>query len=121
VARIAAEDEVSTVSPLEGSAIVCATAKGKMLRFEAEEAAELSGPGRGVILMRLDADDRVVGALAPPPGGGMIAVSPEGREHRLRLGDVPAGRRGGKGHKVVKRGGIAALRSEPRNGNGARA
>jgi len=119
VARLGADDEVSVVTPLEGDAIVCATAKGKMLRFRAEEAAELSGPGRGVILMRLDAGDRVVGALAPPAGERMIAVSPEGREHKLRVADVPAGRRGGKGQKVVKRGGVAALRPEPRENNDA--
>jgi len=120
VARLGADDEVSVVTPLAGKAIVCATAKGKMLRFGADEAAELSGPGRGVIFMRLEAGDRVVGALAPPPGERMIAVSPDGREHKLRVADVPAGRRGGKGHKVVKRGGIAGLRPEPRDGNGAR-
>jgi DNA gyrase/topoisomerase IV subunit A len=90
-----------------------------MLRFDAEEAAELSGPGRGVIFMRLDAGDRVVGALAPPAGERMIAVSPDGREHKVRVADVPAGRRGGKGQKVVKRGGIAGLRPEPRDVNTA--
>jgi DNA gyrase subunit A len=120
VARVGKDDEVVAVTPLEGKAIVCATAKGKMLRFDAGEAAELSGPGRGVIFMRLDAGDRVVGALAPPEGERMIALSPEGREHRLRAADVPAGHRGGKGQKVVKRGGVAVLRPEPREGNGAR-
>jgi DNA gyrase/topoisomerase IV subunit A len=121
VARLGAEDEVSVVTPLEGQAIVCATTRGKMLRFDAEEAAELSGPGRGVIFMRLDAGDRVAGALAPPAGERMIAVAPDGREHKLRVADVPAGRRGGKGQKVVKRGGIAALRPEPRERNDAHA
>ncbi len=110
IARVAEGDEVAVVQPVGGSAVVCATGKGKMLRFSLNEAAELSGAGRGVILMRLDAGDRLVGALAEPPAAEIVAVAPEGRETRLRMRDVPAGKRGGKGQKVVKRGGVALLR-----------
>jgi len=48
--------------------VVVATRRGKMLRFALDEVAELSGPGRGVILMRAskEDDDRIVGALALP-------------------------------------------------------
>ncbi len=110
VARVGQGDEVVAVEPVAGDAVVCATAKGKMLRFGLGEAAELSGPGRGVILMRLDTGDRLVGVVAQAPEAVVLAVAPDGREHRLRARDVPAGRRGGKGQKVVKRGGIAAVR-----------
>jgi len=98
------------VAPIEGPMVICATEKGKMLRFEVAEAAELSGPGRGVIFMRLDSGDRVVGGLAPGAGAPISAVTPEGREHRLASENIPAGRRGGKGQRVVKRGGVAMLR-----------
>ena len=110
VARVGENDEVVAVAPIEGPMVICATEKGKMLRFEVTEAAELSGPGRGVILMRLDSEDRVVGGLAPREDAAIVAVTPEGREHRLASKDVPTGRRGGKGQKVVKRGGVAMLR-----------
>jgi DNA gyrase subunit A len=110
VARVGGGDEVVCVVPVMGAEAICATAKGKMLRFPVDEAAELSGPGRGVILMRLDADDRLVGAVCPRAGQGFVAVTPDGAERSIPAGDVPAGRRAGKGQKVVKRGGVAALR-----------
>jgi DNA gyrase subunit A len=110
LARVGTGDEVVSVEPIEGPAVVTATAKGKMLRFVLDEVAELSGPGRGVILMRPGADDRLVGALALPEPATFLAITPEGGERKLGLADVPVGRRGGKGQRVVKRGGVAALR-----------
>ncbi len=110
LARVGGGDEVVSIEPIEGPAILTATAKGKMLRFVADEVAELSGPGRGVILMRLGADDRLVGALALPEPSTFLAITPEGTERKLGLADVPVGRRGGKGQKVVKRGGVTAIR-----------
>jgi DNA gyrase subunit A len=112
LARVAEGDGVVSVEPVLGDIVVAATARGKMLRFALEEVAVLSGPGRGVILMRPDTkgDDRVVGALALPKDASFLAITPEGGERRLSVADVPAGRRAGKGQKVVKRGGVAALR-----------
>ena len=98
-----------------GPAVVVATAKGKMLRFVADEVAELSGPGRGVILMRPDggrparrraraaASRRpssrsrpraasASSALADVPVGPPRRQGAEGGEARRRRGD-PAGRR----------------------------
>src|SRR5262249_47996775 len=62
LAGVGGGDQGVAVDPIRGPAVVTATAKGKMLRFVADEVAELSGPGRGVILMRPGADDRLVGA-----------------------------------------------------------
>jgi len=110
LARVGGGDEIVSVEPVAGPAVVTATAKGKMLRFVADEVAELSGPGRGVILMRPASDDRLVGALALPEPATFLAITPEGTERKLGLAEVPVGRRGGKGQKVVKRGGVAAIR-----------
>ncbi|HKA28626.1 MAG TPA: DNA gyrase subunit A, partial [Candidatus Binatia bacterium] len=110
LARVAGGDEVVSVEPIHGPAIVTATARGKMLRFVADEVAELSGPGRGVILMRPGSDDRLVGALALPEPATFLVITPEGGERKLGLADVPVGRRGGRGQRVVKRGGVAAIR-----------
>jgi DNA gyrase subunit A len=111
-ARVADGDEIVTVEPIFGPSVVTATTRGKMLRFPLEEVAELSGPGRGVILMRpeKDGDAKIVGALALPKDGAFFAVTPEGNERKFALGDVPAGKRGGKGQRVVKRGGVRALK-----------
>ncbi|TMA67386.1 MAG: DNA topoisomerase IV subunit A [Deltaproteobacteria bacterium] len=114
LARVGEGDEVVSVEPILGAKVVVATVRGNMLRFGLDEVAELSGPGRGVILMRpgKDREDRVVGALALASDAEFIAVTPEGGERRVAVRDVPAGKRGGKGQRVVKRGGVAAVRVE---------
>jgi DNA gyrase subunit A len=112
VARVAEGDEIVSVEPVTGDVVVVATRRGKMLRFPLAEVVELAGPGRGVILMRPSGedDDRVVGALALPKNASFIARTPEGTDRKIALSEVPAGKRAGKGQKVVKRGGVAALR-----------
>jgi len=114
VARVGEGDEIVSIEPVLGKTVVVATRRGKMLRFGLDDVAELSGPGRGVILMRpsKDEDDRIVGALALPKDATFVAVTPEGGERKIAVSDVPEGKRAGKGLKVVKRGGIAALRVE---------
>jgi DNA gyrase subunit A len=113
LARVGDGDRVVSVEAVRGPTVVVATARGKMLRFALDDVAELAGPGRGVILMRPDkSDDQVVGALALPTKGGFIVVTPEGSERAIDVMSVPAGRRAGKGQKVVKRGGIGALRAD---------
>src|SRR5213592_4930208 len=112
VARVGEGDEIVSIEPVTGTTVVVATRRGRMLRFALDEVAELSGPGRGVILMRpsKEDDDRIVGALALPKQAGFLAVTPEGTERRFDVTDVPAGKRAGKGQKVVKRGGVAAVK-----------
>src|SRR5881296_533267 len=112
VARVGEGDEIVSIEPVTGPMVVVASRRGKMLRFALDEVAELSGPGRGVILMRpgKEDDDRIVGALALPKQAGFLAVTPEGTERRFDVNAVPAGKRAGKGQKVVKRGGVAALK-----------
>jgi DNA gyrase subunit A len=110
VARVGDADEIVSVQPLAGKTVVVAASSGKMLRFPAADVAELSGPGKGVTLLKPDPDGRVVGALALGDKETFIAVTPDGSERRIAVQDVPAGRRAGKGQKVVKRGGVAAIR-----------
>jgi DNA gyrase subunit A len=109
LARVGDGDAVVSVEPVQGPMVVAATARGKMLRFPLEEVAELSGPGRGVILMKPDAEDRVVGALALAKKGKLLAVMEDGAERALAADEVPAGHRAGKGQRVVKRGTVVAL------------
>ena len=112
LARVGEGDEIVSVEPVTGPVVIVASARGKMLRFALDDVAELSGPGRGVYLMKPsgEKDDRIVGALALPKDGTFLAVTPEGGERKLAPSDVPAGRRAGKGQKVVKRGGVATIK-----------
>jgi DNA gyrase subunit A len=113
VARVSEGDAVVSVSAIRGKQVVCAAARGKMLRFPLAEVPELSGAGKGVYLMRPGVDDdRIVGALAPAKGSSVIVTTAEGAERKLSIDDVPEGKRAGKGLKVVKRGQIAAIRVE---------
>src|SRR6266850_4567365 len=106
IARVGDGDEIVSIEPVLGKTVVVATRRGKMLRFDLDEVAELSGPGRGVFLMLpgKEADDRVVGALALAKDAAFVAVTLEGTERKLDVSDVPEGRRAQKGQKVVKRG-----------------
>ncbi len=110
VARVGDGDEIVSVEPVAGKVVVVAASSGKMLRFPLDDVAELSGPGRGVTLLKPGADARVVGALALAEKADFLAVTPEGNERKFAVTDVPAGRRAGKGQKVVKRGGVAAVK-----------
>jgi DNA gyrase subunit A len=114
VARVGEGDEIVSIEPVRGKIVVVATRRGKMLRFALDEVSELAGPGRGVILMRpsKEGEDRVVGALALAKDASFVAVTLDGAERKIAIGDVPEGRRAGKGQKVVKRGGVAALKVE---------
>src|SRR5262249_59243520 len=113
IARTSEGDAVVSVSAVRGREVICAAARGKMLRFALDEVPELSGPGKGVYLMRPgDEDDRIVGALAPAKGATVIVTTGEGAERKLALEDVPEGKRAGKGLKVVRRGQIAGIGAE---------
>jgi len=53
--------------------------------------------------MRLDKDDRLVGAVTSEPGAGVTVINKDGRERKIPLRDIPLGKRAGKGRRVVKR------------------
>jgi DNA gyrase subunit A len=110
VTRLADDDEVVSVTPVNGGRVVCASATGKMLAFPSEDVSELTGPGRGVILMRLDDDDRMVGAVTTVPGRGVIVTNSDGNEREVGLKEIPLGQRAGKGQRVIKRMTLTSVR-----------
>ena len=110
IARLSADDAVITVQPARSGRTVCATAAGYILAFPTEDIAELSGVGRGVILMRLEQDDRLVGAVTSEPGAGVTVINTDGKERKIPLRDIPLGKRAGKGRRVVKRSALVGVR-----------
>jgi DNA gyrase subunit A len=110
VARLADDDEVVSVEPVNSNRTVCVTTEGRMLAFPVEDVSELTGPGRGVILMRLDDDDRLVGAVTTAPGRGVTVTNTDGNERAVPLKDIPLGQRAGKGQRVIKRMTLASVR-----------
>jgi DNA gyrase subunit A len=109
-ARVAAGDELVSVEEIRGDTVICLAASGKGLRFELEEVSELSGVGRGVILMRVDAKDRLLGALAVDSDASVEIAIDGGTQRTVPAESFPSIRRGGRGHGVVKRGKPTALR-----------
>ncbi len=110
VARLSDGDEVVSVEPIRGGRAVCATAAGRILAFPIEDVAELSGAGRGVILMRVDTADRLIGAVTTAPGHGVTVIDTEGKEREVPLKDIPLGHRAGKGERVIKRTTLVGVR-----------
>ena len=94
-------DEVIVVAPANGDTITAATAGSKVLTFAAAELPELAGAGRGVILMRIDKKDRLIGAVCHGLDSPPIAVAEDGSERRFHLPELA--HRAQKGRKVLKR------------------
>jgi DNA gyrase subunit A len=101
LARTKEGDEVLVVASTEGDTITAATAGSKVLAFPAEELPELSGVGSGVILMRVDKGDRLVGAVCHPVDQPPIAIAEDGSERRFHLPEIA--HRAQKGRKALKR------------------
>jgi DNA gyrase subunit A len=110
VVRLSDDDEVVSVEPVRGGRAICATAAGKILAFPTEDINELTGPGRGVILMRLDDGDQLIGAVTTAPGRGVTVINTDGTERVVPLKDIPLGQRAGKGERVMKRMTLVSVR-----------
>ena len=100
-ARVKEGDELVVVAHGDGDAITAATSAGKVLAFPATELAELSGVGRGVILMRVDKGDRLIGAVCHAQDQPPIAVAEDGTERRFHLPELA--HRAQKGRKALSR------------------
>jgi DNA gyrase subunit A len=85
---------------------ICATKQGRALISPAEEINYLSGPGKGVVLIKLDdKDDALVGFIvAKDKTQALTLESSGGGERSVSPGDYKPTGRGGKGHEILKRG-----------------
>jgi DNA gyrase subunit A len=84
---------------------ICATKQRRALLAPVEEVSYLSGPGKGVVLIKLDDDDQVVGFIvAKSNKEGLLLESSGGGERRVSTAEYKPSGRGGKGHEVMKRG-----------------
>ena len=91
--------------PLNQTVVAVASLKGRALLCKAEDVAQLAGPGRGVIVLKLEPKDTLIGfkllcakddrLILLKDGSGTLTVT-------LRKYQVVG--RGGKGHALFKRG-----------------
>jgi DNA gyrase subunit A len=107
-ARTKDDDALVSVGPAAGDVITAVSSGGKALAFAAEELPELAGAGRGVILMRLDAGESVVGVICHPAGRPPLAIGDDGSERKVVLPELL--HRAQKGRKALKRMTVVELR-----------
>jgi DNA gyrase subunit A len=101
-------DEFVAVFKVYAEDDVCAlTRSGRLLRCTAQEVSLLSGPGLGVILVKLDDGDEVAGAF---PGTATVEVEKAtGGSMKVGPGAVKPTARGGKGAELWKRGAVKKI------------
>ena len=85
---------------------ICATKQGRALISPADDINYLSGPGKGVVLVKLDdKDDALVGFIVTKDKNQALTLeSSGGGERSVSPGDYKPTGRGGKGHEILKRG-----------------
>lgn len=113
--RLSEGDEVLGVWPVAGDEFVClASRKGNALIFPAEEISLITGPGKGMMGIRLSSEDSLIGAaVTAQMREGVKVQTPRGREEIIRRTKYTITRRGGKGRKIIQRGELNALPPEP--------
>jgi DNA gyrase subunit A len=106
-ARPAEGVEVTGVARVTGEEIViAATASARALLCRADEVNFLSGPGKGVILIKLtEKDDRVLGFIASTGDRDLMRVeTSRGGEQTISTAKYEVTGRGGKGRELLQRG-----------------
>jgi DNA gyrase subunit A len=87
--------------------VICATKQRRALLAPVEDVNYLSGPGKGVVLIKLDDDDQVVGFIvAKDDRDTLVLEGSMGGEQRVNTAKYKPTGRGGKGHEVMKRGSL---------------
>jgi len=86
--------------------IIAATADARALLCRADEVNYLSGPGKGVILIKLTGDeDRVLGFIASSGDRDLLRVeTSRGGEQTISTAKYEVTGRGGKGRELLQRG-----------------
>ncbi|MEY4635823.1 MAG: gyrase subunit [Acidobacteriota bacterium] len=106
-ARTAEGAEVVTVALTTGTeTVIAATSAARAMLCPVEEVNFLSGPGRGVILIKLDfPDDKVIGALVSTGDRDLLTVeTSRGAEQTISTTKYEIVGRGGKGRELMQRG-----------------
>ena len=106
-ARVADGAEVVGVARITGrEVIIAATRQARAMLCQADEVNFLGGPGRGVILIKLQKDDdRLLGFLASTGDRDLMVVeTTRGAEQTISTTKYEVTSRGGKGRELLQRG-----------------
>ncbi|MCC7034362.1 MAG: DNA topoisomerase IV subunit A [Acidobacteria bacterium] len=110
-ARVPDGAEVVAVARTTGEeTVIAATKDARAMLCAAEEINFLSGPGRGVILIKLQDDDRVLGAIVSTGDRDLMVVeTTRGGEQTISTAKYEVTGRGGKGRELMQRGGFTRV------------
>ena len=111
-ARTAEGAEVVSVGITTGEeTVIAATANARAILSKAEEVNFLSGPGRGVILIKIDfPEDKVIGAIVSTGDRDLLTVeTTRGGEQTISTTKYEVTGRGGKGRELLQRGGFTKV------------
>ena len=110
-ARVPEGAEVVAVARITGDeTIIAATRDARAMLCPVEEINFLSGPGRGVILLKVQDDDRVIGAIASAGDRDLKTVeTSRGSEQTISTAKYEVTGRGGKGRELMQRGGFTRV------------
>jgi DNA gyrase subunit A len=105
-ARPSSGVEVVNVARITGDEVVIAvTAEARAMLCRADEVNYLSGPGKGVILIKLTGKDRVLGFLASTGDRDILRVeTSRGAEQTVSTAKYEVTGRGGRGRELLQRG-----------------
>ena len=85
--------------------LIAATREARAVLTKADEVNYLSGPGRGVILIKLGQGDRVLGFIASSGDRDLMTVeTSRGAEQTISTAKYEVTGRGGKGRELLQRG-----------------
>ena len=114
-ARPAGDARVVGVFAVHGEeTLVAASAARRALLCKLEEVNYLSGPGKGVLLIKLDKGDKLVGVRAvDKDSDGLVMKTSMGGEQKISPSRYELSSRGGKGREVMKRGTLIEPVFEP--------
>jgi DNA gyrase subunit A len=106
-ARVAGEADIVGVAKVTGEeTVIAATRQARAMLCKADEINFLSGPGRGVILIKLQKEnDRLLGFIASTGDRDLMTVeTSRGAEQTISTAKYGVTGRGGKGRELLQRG-----------------
>jgi DNA gyrase subunit A len=115
-ARVGEGGEIVGVARVTGSEVViAATRQARAMLCKADEINFLAGPGRGVILIKLQKeDDRLLGFIASTGDRDLMTVeTTRGAEQTISTAKYGVTGRGGKGRELLQRGEFVRVVPQP--------
>ncbi len=105
------DDVVVGVEATDGTENVClATKSARVLIFPVTEANVVAGVAKGVLAIKLDPKDKVIGfTLANRKRDGLEVRTSRGASMIVRATKYPVASRGGKGYAVLQRGSLDSV------------